>query len=157
MYKLVLNHNLSKSDFNEAQLTSQLIDEIENIECTSYLRMPMIKKSLINTFSNHGFVNKIRLHPKHKIYITGIKSKVGLCIQMGHKAGFYFDLYKLAYLKKQGLIDSAIIILPSKELEKFCKTSSLASYELISRQMSLFENINNFKMHLIRLDIHRRT
>ena len=76
MYKLALNHNLSKSDFNEAQLTSQLIDEIENIQFTSYLRMPMIKKSLINTFSNHGFVNKIRLHPEHKtVSLTSQETK----------------------------------------------------------------------------------
>ena len=94
MDKLVHNNNLPKSDFNDAQYNSHLIDEEENVECTSYL-------------------------------------------------------------KKQGP-NSVIIILPSKELEKFCKTSNLASYELISKQMSLFKNINNFKTHLNCPDIYRR-
>ena len=156
MYKLILEHNMTPFGLKQLELNQELIQDIESIECSSYLKMPMIKNSLIETFSNHGFRHRIKLHGEHKIYITGLKSKIGLCVQMGHKAGFYFDLCKLSYMKDQGLIDSAIVILPSKALEKFCNTSSLASHELISRQMSLFNNICNFKMHLMRLDIHRR-
>lgn len=156
MYKLILEHNMSSSGLKKLELNQQLFYDIESIECTSYLKMPMIKKALIEIFSNYGFRHRIKLHAEHNLYITGLKSRVGLCVQMGHKAGFYFDLCKLSFMKDQGLIDTAIVILPSKALEKFCNTSSVASHELISRQMSLFNNIYNIKMHLMRLDIHRR-
>lgn len=157
MYKLVLNHYLEEKNLNELNISPKILSEIDAIDCSSYLKMPMVKKSIIKVFSTNGFLEKMKLHREHQLYITGIKSQIGLCIQMGHKAGFYFDLYKLAYLADQGLINQAIIILPSKNLEKFCNTSSLAAYELISKQMSLFKKTNNYKMHLMCLDIKRRT
>ena len=157
MYKLVLNHYLEEKNLNKVHITPKILSEIDHIDCTSYLKMPMVKKSMTEVFWSNGFLEKMKLHHEHQLYITGIKSKVGLCIQMGHKAGFYFDLYKLAYLADQGLINQAIIILPSKNLEKFCNTSSIAAYELISKQMSLFKKINKTKIHLMCLDIKRRT
>lgn len=157
MYKLVLNHYLQEKKLNELYITPKILSDIDGINCSSYLKMPMVKKSMIEVFCSNGFLEKMKLHHEHQLYITGIKSKVGLCIQMGHKAGFYFDLYKLAYLADQGLINQAIIILPSKNLEKFCNTSSIAAYELISKQMSLFKKINNTTTHIMCLDIKRRT
>lgn len=157
MYKLVLNHFLQEKNLNEVYVTPKILSEIDAIDCTSYLKMPMVKKAIIEVFSKNSFLEKMKLHREHKLYITGIKSQVGLCVQMGHKAGFYFDLYKLAYLADHGLINKAIIILPSKNLEKFCNTSSIASYELISKQMLLFKKTKNYKMHLMCLDIKRRT
>lgn len=156
MYKLSLNYENHKKDIEYFKLSTQLFSEIEDIECTGYLRMPMIKKELIKVFSNHGFILRQKLHKEHNIYITGIKEKVGLCVQMGHKAGWYFDMTKLTYLKKKGLIDRAIIVLPSKELEKFCNTSSIATFELVSSRQELFGNIFNIEAQIMRLDISRR-
>ena len=76
---------------------------------------------------------------------------------MGHKAGWYFDMTKLTYLKNKGVIDKAVIVLPSKELEKFCKTSSIATYELVASRLELFGDIFNNESHIMRLDISRRT
>ena len=63
---------------------------------------------------------------------------------------------KLTYLKNTGLIDKAIIVLPSKELQTFCKTSNIATYELVSSRLELFEDIFNNESHIMRLDISRR-
>ncbi len=157
MYKLSLNHEFKMQDIETLGLSTELFKDIENIECTGYLRMPMIKKELMKIFSNNGFILRQRLHKEHNIYITGIKEKVGLCIQMGHKAGWYFDMTKLTYLKNKGVIDKAVIVLPSKELEKFCKTSSIATYELVASRLELFGDIFNNESHIMRLDISRRT
>ena len=157
MYKLSLNHEFKMQDIETLGLSTELFKDIENIECTGYLRMPMIKKELMKIFSNNGFILRQRLHKEQNIYITGIKKRVGLCIQMGHKAGWYFDMTKLTYLKNKGVIDKAIIVLPSKELEKFCKTSSIATYELVASRLELFGDIFNNESHIMRLDISRRT
>ena len=156
MYKLSLNHEYKMQDIESLGLSTELFKDIENIECTGYLRMPMIKKELTKIFSNNGFILKQKLHNEYNIYITGIKEKVGLCIQMGHKAGWYFDMTKLTYLKKKGVIDKAVIVLPSKELEKFCNTSSIATFELVSSRQELFGNIFNIEAQIMRLDISRR-
>ena len=156
MYKLSLNHKFKTKHSEILGLSNQLFQDIESIEFTGYLRMPMIKKELIKIFSNHGFILKQKLHKEHNIYITGIKKKVGLCIQLGHKAGWYFDMTKLTYLKNKGFIDKAIVVLPSKELEKFCKTSNLATYELVKSRQELFGKIFNNESHIMRLDISRR-
>ena len=157
MYKLSLNHEFKMQDIEKLGLSTELFKDIENIECTGYLRMPMIKKELMKIFSNNGFILRQRLHKEQNIYITGIKERVGLCIQMGHKAGWYFDMTKLTYLKNKGVIDKAVIVLPSKELEKFCKTSSIATYELVALSLELFGDIFNNESHIMRLDISRRT
>ena len=157
MYKLSLNHEFKMQDIETLGLSTELFKDIENIECTGYLRMPMIKKELMKIFSNNGFILRQRLHKEQNIYITGIKERVGLCIQMGHKAGWYFDMTKLTYLKNKGVIDKAVIVLPSKELEKFCKTSSIATYELVASRLELFGDIFNNESHIMRLDISRRT
>ena len=57
----------------------------------------------------------------------------------------------------KGVIDKAVIVLPSKELEKFCKTSSIATYELVASRLELFGDIFNNESHIMRLDISRRT
>ena len=157
MYKLFLNHELDNQSFNEFGVNAELFQDIENIECTGYLKMPTVKKEVIKKFSNHGFILKQKLHREYNIYITGIKERTGLCVQMGHKAGWYFDMTKLTYLKNKGFIDRAIIVLPSKELEKFCNTSSIATYELVSSRKKLFGEIFSIEAHLMRLDILRRT
>ena len=157
MYKLSLNHEYEMQDIERLGLSTELLNDIENIECTGYLRMPMIKKELTKIFSNNGFILRQRLHKEHNIYITGIKEKVGLCIQMGHKAGWYFDMTKLTYLKNQGVIEKAVIVLPSKELEKFCKTSNIATYELVASREEVFGDIFNNESHILRLDISRST
>tara|TARA_B100000925_G_scaffold291379_1_gene279212 strand:+ start:655 stop:1128 length:474 start_codon:yes stop_codon:yes gene_type:complete len=156
MYKLSLNYEFSDKFIESLGLSIEIFKDIENIECTGFLRMPDIKKALTKIFSDHGFILRQKLHRKHNIYITGIKEKIGLCIQMGHKAGWYYDMTKLTYLKNTGLIDKAIIVLPSKELQTFCKTSNIATYELVSSRLELFEDIFNNESHIMRLDISRR-
>ena len=39
----------------------------------------------------------------------------------GSQSGWYFDMTKLTYLKNKGVIDKAVIVLPSKELESFAR------------------------------------
>lgn len=156
MYKLILKSDLLSNKLTDYGLSKKILSDIEKIEHTSYLKMPMVKNCLIEIFLQHGFLKRARLHQNHNLFITGSKSKTGLCIQMGHKSGLYFDLFKLAYMHKTGLIKNAIIILPSIELEKFCKTSSVATFELISKQMELFKGIINFEPQLMCVDILRR-
>lgn len=155
MNKITLTHDLNMDTMNNFGLETSLINEIENIQCDGFHRMPQFKDSLIEAFSHHGFVKRISLDQDHKLYITGKKNKIGLCIQMGHKSGFYFDLFKLSYLVRRNKIDRAIVILPAKEIEKFCNTSSVATYELISKQMSLFKKNVDFELHLLQLNFQK--
>ena len=154
MNKILLTHALTADELSRFGISKELIDEIKNIPCETFIRMPQFKKSLIQAFANHGFVKRISLDSNHQLFITGKKNKVGLCIQMGHKAGFYFDLFKISYLVRKGKIDRALVILPSKRVEKFCNTSSVATYELISKQMSLFKKELNFDLQILKLDFN---
>lgn len=157
MYKLVLKSKIPSNELIDYGISNTLLNDIEMVDHTSYLKMPMVKNFLIETFLNHGYLKRARLHQNHNLFITASNnSKVGLCVQMGHKSGLYFDMFKLAYMHEAGLIRKAIIILPSTELEKFCKTSSVATYELITKQMELFSGIINFKPKLVCVDVKRR-
>ena len=94
MNKVTLVHQLDKKIMQSLGLTGSLVNEIDEIPSENFLRMPQFKNALIDTFSHHGFVKRISLDPEHQLFITGKKDKIGLCIQMGHKAGFYFDLFR---------------------------------------------------------------
>ncbi len=156
MYKLQLDHSLSDQTLNSLFITHKVLDDIEAIECTGFLRMPMIKKELTYIFGDNGYVIKQKIHPDSNVFISGIQKDVGLCIQTGYKNNWYYDMCKLSLLYNAKRIKRAIIILPSKNLEKFCKTSNIATYELITSRNEIFSELFQIQPYFFKLDIQTR-
>ena len=153
MFRLDLVHDLDKETLNKLHLSKKLSDEIKSLRFSNYLRMPTVKKEMHEIFSSNGFRMKQKVHVDSNIFISGIKDEVGLCIQMGYKNNWYYDMAKLSLLKSDNHIKEALIIFPSKELEKFCHTSNVATFELSSERYRIFKNMYKIKPHILKLDI----
>jgi hypothetical protein len=153
MYKLQLQHSYSNKELEELFITKKLLDEIEEFKYSGYLRMPMIKKELNNIFGDNNFIMKQKIHPNSNIFISGIQKEIGLCIQLGYKNNWYYDMCKLSLLHNTNRIQKAIIILPSKNLENFCKTSNVATYELIIDRNKIFSDLFKIKPYFFKLEI----
>ena len=153
MFRLELIHGLDKETLDTLYLSKKLLDEIKHLRFSNYLRMPTVKKEIHEIFSSHGFRMKQKVHVDSNIFISGIQNEVGLCIQMGYKNNWYYDMAKLSLLKSDNHIKEALIILPSKKLEKFCHTSNVATFELILERYRIFKNMYKIKPHILKLDI----
>ncbi|MDC1301094.1 hypothetical protein N8Z14_04775 [Gammaproteobacteria bacterium] len=155
MYRLELVHDLNNETLKSLYLSKKLFDEIKRVKFSDYLRMPTVKKEVHEIFSSHGFRMKQKVHVDSNIFISGIQNEVGLCIQMGYKNNWYYDMAKLSLLKSDNHIKEALIVLPSKELEKLCHTSNVATFELIIERYKIFKDTYKIKPHILKLDIKK--
>ena len=145
----------SDQELNDFGISQKIITDISKKELQEYLRLPDVKKILLEIFSDNGFILRQRIHKDYGIFISGSKEKSALCIQMGHKAGWYYDLVKCEYLHQKGIIDKVSFVLPSLNLEKFCMSSGTANFEHISKMNRIFKDIFNFKSNIINIDIKK--
>ena len=157
MNKIYLNNNLGKISFEKIGINKNLQNEINKTFFSGQITSRSLRETLLNIFCNHGYIKGFKIHDDHNLRITGIKDNTGLSIFLGHYAGVYYEMTKLAYLKKEGIIDNANFILPSKKLHKeFLKNANMATYERISKQMSLFNNQFDIDINFLCIDINKQ-
>lgn len=100
-----------------------------------------LRKTLMNGFLQFGWVGPIRLDYDSKISITAQKNNVGLCLQLGNICRIYADMMKLQSLYLKKIIDSAIIVVPSKGTSKILCESNMVSYERVEKEFPIFSDI----------------
>ena len=152
-FYLKAKSSLSDQELNNFGISQKIIIDISRKELQPFLRLPDVKKILLEIFSDNGFILRQRIHKDYGIFISGSKEKSALCIQMDHKAGWYYDLVKCEYLHRKGMIENVSFVLPSLNLEKFCKSSGTANFEHISKMNKIFKDIFSFRINIISIDI----
>jgi hypothetical protein len=98
-----------------------------------------IKSSLSEKFNHKGWADKVKVD-RSKLTINYLKSKVGVCIQLGNVARTYADILKLSQLHYKQIIDIGIIVVPHK-LESKKLGTNYAQYERLSQEVSHFKDI----------------
>lgn len=143
--------NLHKDDLSKINM-EKLLNNIQNINYSpSTEKINILKKSLLEVFSNHGFITDINLK-NSKLRVNGIKEKTGLAIQTGNVARFYADMLKLQWLYKEKKINNAIYVCLSKESEKESYSGNIIHIDRALREINFFDKIIDIPILFISLD-----
>jgi hypothetical protein len=99
-----------------------------------------IRNELLEKLQELGWSNKVFLDRVSKISITGVRNKIGLCVQTGNVSRVYADLMKLQALFMEDDIKGGILILPTAECGKQY-ASNAASMERLNRELEIFKQV----------------
>jgi len=122
----------------------EIFNEIESILTDEKLifgkhRPSEIKSKINNKFNNKGWADKTRIG-QSRLTISFLKSKVGVCFQLGNVARTYADILKLTQLGKKNVIDVGLIIVPHK-IESKKLGANYAQYDRLANEMKHFADI----------------
>ena len=98
-----------------------------------------IKMKINGRFNRKGWADKVKVGSSN-LTISFLKSKVGVCFQIGNVARTYADILKLCQLHNRGIIDAGIIIVPHK-LESKKMGANYAQFNRLVSELSQFKNI----------------
>jgi hypothetical protein len=135
---------------------NEACDLIRNFEYNPKLEnISDYKKKLLDSFSDSGFVMKYSLGNTN-LSINGIKSDVGLQIQLGNAARFYADMVKLQWFYDENVISAAIYVCFTKSSARESYASNLVTMERCLKELVLFQNILTLPVLVIGLDFINR-
>lgn len=138
----ISKHNM-KSEMDVLQ--KSCVDEVSS--CIESLKMNVqqgsgtkIREHLIYELIKNGWAKDFRVSVNSQISITAKKNSCGLCIQTGNMARMYADLIKLQSLGSNGIIDIAIIVVPSLEMAKEIG-GNIANSDRLIRELEIFKAV----------------
>lgn len=137
-------------DYKKASsvIPARVAEEVRNaiVAARPSQRAPQLRDEILTALRNfHGWSDRVSLSSDAKISITSKKSNIGLCLQTGNMGRFYADLIKLEFLHKQGIIASAIYIIPTLQLA-LRLGENIANYERFCREVTIFSTIINIPL-----------
>jgi hypothetical protein len=98
-----------------------------------------IKKTINDRFNRKGWADKVKVGNSN-LTISFIKTRTGVCFQIGNVARTYADILKIMQLHHKGIIDVGIICVPHK-IESKKMGANYAQYERLSKEFSQFNEI----------------
>lgn len=98
-----------------------------------------IKKAISTSFNQRGWADKVKVGNSN-LTISFLKSKVGVCFQLGNVARTYADILKLMQLHKKGIIDVGIIYVPHA-IESKKMGANYAQFGRLAKELTLFKDI----------------
>lgn len=98
-----------------------------------------IKEYIGNKFNNKGWADKVKVG-NTGLTISFLKSKVGVCFQIGNVARTYADILKICQLYNKGVIHVGVIIVPRK-VESKILGANYAQFERLSKELAQFTEI----------------
>lgn len=143
------NHrNASKILVNK----QKILDEIFHVLNDSSIILGRINSTLIKNkinykFNHLGWADRVRVGNSN-LTIGFVKSKVGVCFQIGNVARTYADILKLMQLHKMGVIETGIIIVPDKEESKKMGANR-AQFERLEKELMQFQEVIHTPILLI--------
>lgn len=128
----------------EIQNKNGIIDEIRTVITDAKLTFGKnppkeIKSRISEKFNQKGWADKVKVGNSN-LTISFMKSKVGVCFQIGNVARTYADILKLSQLNKKNIIDAGVIIVPHK-LESKLMGANYAQYDRLAKELSQFSDI----------------
>ena len=115
-----------------------LLSEITKLKLPYYARMPDLKESIIKKLSDLNYVLKIQSSIDSNFKISAVLDKTGVCVQFGNIANLAMDILKINDCFNNGIVEKAIIFLPTQSTEKIFGTSNCATLERIGSKKSFF-------------------
>jgi len=103
-------------------------------------RPSQIKSEISKYLNNMGWADRVRILPSSNLTISFMKSKIGLCLQLGNVARTYADILKLDFLGNEDIIEVGIIIVPGTP-ESRMLGANYAHFDRLSREIEIFSGI----------------
>jgi len=129
---------------DKLEINSAIYSEIREIlEDNSIIfgrdRPTEIKKRIGERFNHKGWADKVKVG-NSKLTVSFLKSKIGVCVQLGNVARTYADILKLSQLGVTKIIDVGIIIVPAS-VESKLLGANYASYDRLQKEIVHFSDI----------------
>lgn len=115
-------------------------------------RVPQIRHDIIHRLQQEGWSNEVRLDPSSNITITGMRGRVGLCVQLGNVSRTYADLMKLQTLFLRGSLDAGIILLPGYTASHIFGPS-IADGDRLERELKIFAAVISMPLWVVSFDV----
>lgn len=142
------HHSGLEKILNKENLLKEIQTIINDKEITfGKVRPCEIKSRVSQKFNEHGWADNVKVD-KSRLTISFLKSKVGVCFQIGNVARTYADLLKLSQLYKKEVINVGVIVVPHK-FESKLLGANYAQYERLAKELSLFSDIISTPILLI--------
>ena len=97
-----------------------------------------VRSAILSNLRAAGWSAQMAVAEGSDISITSVRENVGLCLQTGNMARMYADLIKLQTMYLDGIITSAILILPSVTVAKGLG-SNIAQAQRLERELDIFK------------------
>jgi hypothetical protein len=111
----------------------------------------VVRRTILKSLSTCGWSGEIDVDRASAIAITSAKRRVGLCFQTGNMSRIYADLLKLQVLHYRRILDSAIMVVPSRQAAR-AFGSNIANADRLARELSIFEGVISVPIAVIGLD-----
>jgi len=108
-----------------------------------------IKKAVSERFNRKGWADKVKVGNSN-LTISFIKSKIGVCFQIGNVARTYADILKIMQLQNKGIIEAGIIFVPHK-IESKKLGANYAQYDRLAKEIAQFKEIITAPIFIIGL------
>lgn len=126
--------------FSKHQIWDELSQTLSNSKIRFEKRESQnIKMEISRHLNRLGWADSVKIEPTN-LTINFIKSRVGLCIQLGNVARTYADLLKMQILYDRKIIDVGVIAVPVRYVSKEMG-SNLAQYERLEEEVKIFDKI----------------
>ena len=140
----IINYYDHLRGLQSVKYKKDLFEEIKQILTINNLRFGYnqpkeIKQIVSDRFNEKGWADKVRVG-NSKLTISFVKSKVGVCFQIGNVARTYADILKLSQLYKTQIIDVGIIIVPNNPESKKMG-ANYANFNRLSNELNHFKDI----------------
>ena len=106
-----------------------------------------IKNAVSDNFNRQGWADRINVKDS-RLTINFLKSRIGVCLQIGNVARMYADILKLCYLFDVGLIDAGVLCVPH-QYESSLLGANYARFDRLRNEIMLFQNIINSPLLLV--------
>ena len=110
-----------------------------------------VKKTFLSKLPQLGWSYEFKIDSKSNLTITSVQGKTGLCFQTGNHARVYADLLKLQKLYVDGVINSAIYIIPSKRVSNIFG-NNVACAEKLVKELKIFNYVITVPITIIEFD-----
>lgn len=108
-----------------------------------------IKKVISTNFNSLGWGDNIKIK-NTQLSINFLKSRIGVCFQLGNVARMYADILKLGYLFDEGIIEAGVICVPH-QIESRLLGANYARFDRLTKEIHLFQKIINVPVLIIGL------
>ena len=128
------SHRSGKSTIG-TELCRQMREALEGVafkahrNCASDLR-----QAIRDELSKLGWSDKVQIDTQHKLTITAMHGRLGLCLQTGNMARFPYDLLKLQVLFLDERITAAFYLVPTSRCAR-TMGDNIANFERLTAEL----------------------
>lgn len=110
-----------------------------------------IRRKVIDSLQQGGWSKEVRLDASSNITITGMRDRIGLCVQFGNISRIYADLIKLQTLFIRDSIDAGIILLPG-HTAAITLGQNIANGDRLERELKIFSTVISMPLWIVSFD-----